>query len=425
MDVIRPAAFSRLAAANAPNSEALTENLLSYGVAYGLALQGLGLSQITSNLVPTEIAKQVVWRRKTPWFYGSAAALLLSALIVWGRNIADAGAVTAGQGTDPRPIYTVQYAPDDKERKNPLPDPAALQVVNGTFRAQSSVGKAAEVKAAADHMREVLTLIANQNDALAAQAREMVSLEVNEAVWPQILLMIHRALPKPDAEMKDALEKGPEAVKKLVQGNPKYERGKRDEIYILNLISEYSPDVMTAFKDPGLDRAAGTPGTPGMSAMGTAGGADSSAPVQAGLPGFLVRFEIRSPNQGQFEYINRNFLSKLRAAAEPGVAYIADVRAPKRAQVKDGGVSDTSRAGIGRARGISGGVGALGGGIGTAIMTAETVEDPVTGEPMRDDWEYAGSMAVVLGDKPAAPAAPVAPDAGAGQPDAGAAQPGM
>ena len=99
MDVIRPPAFSKLTIGNSPNSEALTENLLSYGVAYGLALQGLGLSQITSNLVPTEIAKQVVWRRKTPWFYGSAAALLLSALIVWGRNVADAGAVTSGRGS--------------------------------------------------------------------------------------------------------------------------------------------------------------------------------------------------------------------------------------------------------------------------------------------------------------------------------------
>ena len=47
---------------------------MSFGVAYGLALQGLGQAQITSNLLPPEIAKQVVWRKKTPWFYGAAAA---------------------------------------------------------------------------------------------------------------------------------------------------------------------------------------------------------------------------------------------------------------------------------------------------------------------------------------------------------------
>ena len=138
----------------------------------------------------------------------------------------------------------------------------------------------------------------------------MVSLEVNEAVWPQILLMIHEALPKPDTEMKEALAKGPEAVKALVQNNPKYELAKRDEIYILSLTADYNSDVLNAFKDLAVDRNLARPGMPGGNVMGAPGGADTSAPVRAGQPGFLINFVIRSPNQGQFEYINKSFLSR-------------------------------------------------------------------------------------------------------------------
>ncbi|HOW18743.1 MAG TPA: type IV pilus assembly protein PilM, partial [Phycisphaerae bacterium] len=73
LDVIRPSTFSKLSVASAQNAPQLIEHLLSFGVAYGLALQGLGLTQITSNLLPPEIAKAIIWRRKIPWFWGAAA----------------------------------------------------------------------------------------------------------------------------------------------------------------------------------------------------------------------------------------------------------------------------------------------------------------------------------------------------------------
>ncbi|NLE61822.1 MAG: type IV pilus assembly protein PilM [Planctomycetes bacterium] len=399
MDVVRPTSFNKLAAGGAPNASALAENLLSYGVAYGLALQGLGLSQITSNLLPTDIAKQVIWRRKTPWFYGAAAALALSAAIVWGRNLADANAVSAGRGNDPTPSFQVQYDANDTERRNPMHDPAAAAVLAGNFAAQSPIGKAKEIAAAADHFNEVLNLIASKNDARAAQAADMVKLEVNEAVWPNILYMIHSVLPRPDAEMAEALEQGPEAVKKLVQSNPQYERSKRKEIYILSLTSNYSPDVMTEFAMAGMEKTTGgAPAGIGMPPGG--GGEDVAAPAPANQKGFLVDFVIRCPNEQQFTYVDTEFLAKLRTAVVPPVCYVAKVRVHQRVQLKDGGVS-----------GLAGGAG---GGQPTEILL-----DPVTGESMREDWEYAGTMAVVLGEKPRSPSeASPSPDAAGGQPAA-------
>jgi type IV pilus assembly protein PilM len=383
MDVIRPSAFNKLAAASAPNAASLLDNLLSYGVAYGLALQGLGVSQITSNLLPTEIAKQVVWRRKTPWFYGAAAGLALAALAIWGRNFADAGAVSGGRGGD-------QVAPAPPVNpKDPQADPTALNVLKTGFTAQSPMGKATEIKAVDDHLRQVLNQIQSKNASQIAEAKDMVSLEVNETIWPNILYMIHDALPKPDPDMAKALAEGPEAVKTLVQGNPsKYERAKRGEIYILSMQSQYSPDVMTEFAALGADKPAGgsSPGVPPADST-------QAAPVTPNLQGFLIKFVIRCPHQGQFEYIDKSFLAKLRAAVVPGVAYVGDVRAPLRAQVKDGGLMGPGGASAGPAK-----LGQGGGGV------VEDVVDPVTGERMRDDWEYAGTIAVVVGDKPPAPA---------------------
>ena len=49
------------------------EQFLGFAVAYGLALQGLDQTKVTSNLLPTEIAKQVVWRKKRPAFAAAAS----------------------------------------------------------------------------------------------------------------------------------------------------------------------------------------------------------------------------------------------------------------------------------------------------------------------------------------------------------------
>lgn len=404
MDVIRPTSFNKLSAAGAPNAEQLQDNLLSYGVAYGLALQGLGLSQINSNLLPTEIAKQVVWRRKTPWFYGSAAALALAALLIWGRNLADARSVSGGRGDDPAPIFTVQYDQNDKEQKNPLPDPAALRVLDGGFTAESPIGKAKEIGEVENHLNQIVGMIRSKNQPLIDQARELIDLELNEKVWIHVLHMIHSALPKPDADMAKAIEQGPEAVKTLIQSNPtKYERSKRGEVYILSLRPEYSPDVMSAFKDKGADKSGGgigfgmSPQT-GIDGMST----ESSAPAIQNQPGFLMYMRFRCPHQDQYQYVNKSFLTSLRAAEVPGVAYVADVRAKRENQLKDiGPQSGGGLAGAGRTPSPMAG----GPSMANTGVSEQVAVDPVTGELMREDWEYSGVVAVVLGDRPKTPPA--------------------
>lgn len=52
------------------------QNVLSFGVAYGLALQGVGVSQISTSLLPPEILSTKVLRKKRPFFIAAGAALL-------------------------------------------------------------------------------------------------------------------------------------------------------------------------------------------------------------------------------------------------------------------------------------------------------------------------------------------------------------
>jgi type IV pilus assembly protein PilM len=76
MDVVRLDNFKR-ANAEPKTAAALNDNILSLPAAYGLAIQGLGLAAIDTNLLPVEIARKQMWKRKTPWFIAASALVVL------------------------------------------------------------------------------------------------------------------------------------------------------------------------------------------------------------------------------------------------------------------------------------------------------------------------------------------------------------
>ncbi|MDP6636621.1 MAG: type IV pilus assembly protein PilM [Phycisphaerae bacterium] len=66
-----------------------TEDILSFGVAYGLAIQGLDQAKVATNLLPDEVVRKRLWDRKRPWFAASAAALLVAMCCWVYRGFAD------------------------------------------------------------------------------------------------------------------------------------------------------------------------------------------------------------------------------------------------------------------------------------------------------------------------------------------------
>lgn len=67
----------RLTGSSVVSTPAFAENALTFPVCYGLCVQGLGQSQLHTNLVPPEIIRRRVIRQKKPWVVCAVAALLM------------------------------------------------------------------------------------------------------------------------------------------------------------------------------------------------------------------------------------------------------------------------------------------------------------------------------------------------------------
>src|SRR3954451_12300684 len=76
-EVDRLERFDRLVGDEVTTAPQFQENLTSFAVAYGLATQGLGRSQLRPNLLPPEIEQVRMVRRKKPWALAASAFLML------------------------------------------------------------------------------------------------------------------------------------------------------------------------------------------------------------------------------------------------------------------------------------------------------------------------------------------------------------
>ena len=77
-DIEKIESYRKLVGAQVVAAPAFQENLLSFGVCYGLALQGLDKGGVYTNLLPKEIVNDRLIRRKKPWAVAAAALVLLA-----------------------------------------------------------------------------------------------------------------------------------------------------------------------------------------------------------------------------------------------------------------------------------------------------------------------------------------------------------
>jgi type IV pilus assembly protein PilM len=87
--VERPDSFKRLVISSGVSAVKFHESVCDFGVVYGLALQGLGLSRVESNLLPHSIARSMIWASKTKYFYAAACVILLVSLMCFARTSLD------------------------------------------------------------------------------------------------------------------------------------------------------------------------------------------------------------------------------------------------------------------------------------------------------------------------------------------------
>jgi type IV pilus assembly protein PilM len=85
-DVERPDVYKALAGDAVINSPLFADNVLSFAVPYGLALQLVGQTAMKTTLLPPEITRERVIRRKKPWAVATAATLLLGTAVATMGN---------------------------------------------------------------------------------------------------------------------------------------------------------------------------------------------------------------------------------------------------------------------------------------------------------------------------------------------------
>src|SRR5258708_5276019 len=82
LDVRKLQKLERLTGDDVVKQPAYTDNVLSFGVAYGLALQGMHQAHLRTNLLPPEIQLDRMVRGKKPWAAAATAPLLLGGAVV-------------------------------------------------------------------------------------------------------------------------------------------------------------------------------------------------------------------------------------------------------------------------------------------------------------------------------------------------------
>ncbi|MHC4394154.1 MAG: type IV pilus assembly protein PilM [Planctomycetota bacterium] len=85
----RPDSFKKLVISSEVSAAKFHESVCDFGVVYGLALQGLELARIESNLLPRNVSRSMAWKSKAKYFVVASVMLLLVSLLCFARTSLD------------------------------------------------------------------------------------------------------------------------------------------------------------------------------------------------------------------------------------------------------------------------------------------------------------------------------------------------
>lgn len=223
--VVRIDGFNALQPSPTVSAPQFTENVLGFAVAYGLGLQGLGLTRVDTNLLPDEIASQRRWAAKRGWFTAAAALLVAAAVALTVRAYSDRGKL--GETSS---------------------DFTAAQTFYNTYNSY----------------RRQLNTYAGQGQEETQKAQQMLELLEYRDFWPGFLQMLNVAMDNTQVgggrlgQMQRLVGENPDDP---ALQNPRLERA---FITVMDLQTEYLPEIRDerALLRPG--GAAGSSSEPGL-----------------------------------------------------------------------------------------------------------------------------------------------------------------
>lgn len=398
--------FNKLIASATSNAPNFTENLLSFGPAYGLAVQGLGMAPISANLLPPELARIALWNKKRYWFMAAAACFGAAAALPWMRFSLDRAALASSAVSD-----DVAYTD---------------RVVKQTQQYQSEFSTA-------------------QQDTGGKKEKldKLFELQKDKQLVPMLMNLVQAAMPEIDPSILVA--RTPEEFKKRFGDNPNYARTKRKELLIDSLsikfhknIDEFSAPELSAgsggggFSPVATGMEFGSGGIMGDDAGGgrAVGGrtnveappptpvAGDPAAAGAAAPGFYVTLHGRllygqSPDVA-VGYIEGELFSSIKKVFEQaGLPFFVPEEDAKN-------MNDAKKSNLRYSPPISVKsmlpANAQSGSIRNPSLSGKPVDpnaapvivfdpDPLTGEERATDWRVSIGFKVRMGEKPPAPAA--------------------
>jgi type IV pilus assembly protein PilM len=138
LEVRKLTKMDRLAGEAVVGEAAFSQNVMSFATAYGLAVQGLDLGRIKTNLLPQDVRFERLIRAKKPWAVAAAAALLFGTL-----------AATVSYALQYRAVDTSGPVGKEIEASKPV-----VNSINGDKSAVSE--KEAQVKTRETEVRNVI-----------------------------------------------------------------------------------------------------------------------------------------------------------------------------------------------------------------------------------------------------------------------------
>ena len=387
--------IDRLAAgapAEAKVATVFNENILSSVSAYGLAIQALGQAQINSSLLPLKIRREKMWREKIPWFGAAAAVFVAAPLLAYGS------------------IYMQSRSMD----------------ANRQIEAQNSRTLTTGKTLAAEWDSKV----ENAGAPDRIRALNYQSLKQGRDVQNTLIGDIANALPVPSPVLLsgDKTKMPPRDQREIIR----IDRIAMDYHDDIGPIDAMSDEAFGALQVAGI----GVPTNGGIGGGGGTrpgmnfGGRAFAAPQQQANPdagtaavknrGFVIEILCTTPKAGGASFVLDRFVSKLKTLtpSNKDVNYkVLKVQAPFSMRLGSeptpggaltpptpfgqgfGGASDmgngrVSAGGVGA--GVAGATGATGTGATDQPPPFDPLQDPATGEDMRNDTRVTVRMAVVL-----------------------------
>ncbi len=266
MDVQRLDNFTKVDA-DSRIAAGLSDKVQLLAGAYGLALQAVGLGTINTNLLPQEIARQMLWKKKAPWFVATAAAFVVGTALMGAKYYLDASSFAASMRPSRQTLNDVR-----------------LEKANSWQQAYNSISN---------------TYLQNR-----AKISSVLSLTSYRNLWPEILNCLYDALPQ--AGNTVATTQPLKSAPTTLSTSPR--------IMIQSIDSQYEP-MLSVHHHHHNGGAVAPPSQPYMPGRMSAAGAESSL----GAPGFAVTITgYTTVSQSELYAVLQNFRDRLRSIAPEG-----------------------------------------------------------------------------------------------------------